>query len=108
MDPTQILTVTQVLTTSQIISGSVSIALSTVQLSVSPIEAMGVTLGYLLALSLFLMVCKFQQWALILALIAVAAWLPFSVTPLSWVEAGMGLFFIMVSSALRSVLNFWK
>jgi ABC-type polysaccharide/polyol phosphate export permease len=108
MDPTTILTITQSISTTQVISGSVSIGTSAIMLAVSPAQMFGVMLGYLLILGLFLFSAKFQQWALILALISTLAWLPLSVTGLSLIASVVAVFFLMIATLLRTLGNFWK
>ncbi len=109
MDPTTVLTLTQTISTTTVVGGSIGVSTLAVYLAVDPLQMFGVTAGFLLALVLFLFVNKFQQWALILALIAVLVWLPVSITGLSMVGAVIVLFFIMMCSIVRTIGNlFWK
>ncbi len=86
----------------------VSADVSRVTLAMDPVQMFGVALGYLLIVVIFLFVFKFQQWALILALISTLAWLPLSVTGLSLIASVIALFFMMMATALRALSNFFK
>ena len=90
-------------------SGTLGISTVAVYLAVEPVRMFGAMLGLLLALALFLFANKFQQWALILSLIAVSIWLPLSITGLSLIGAAVVLFFILICAVTRSIGNlFWK
>jgi hypothetical protein len=109
MDPMTVLTMTQTISTTQVGSGSLGTSYAILYLAVDPLQMFGVMAGLLLALVLFLFVNKFQQWALILALIAVLVWLPVSISGFSLIGAVIILFFILLSSVTRTIGNFfWK
>jgi hypothetical protein len=108
MDPTTVLTMTQSISTTQVISGSLSVGTVMVMLAADPVQIFGVMLGLLLILTLFLFFGKFQQWTLILALISILVWVPFSLTGLSLIAAVVVIFFLMVSVLLRTLIIFFK
>ena len=109
MNPLTVLTLTQTISTTQVLDGSLSTSAAAVYLAVDPLQMFGVMAGLLLALVLFLFVNKFQQWALILALIGILVWLPVSISGLSLIGAVIVLFFILLASVTRTIGNFfWK
>ena len=57
---------------------------------------------------LFLFAAKFQQWALILVLIATLVWLPLSVSGFSLIAAVIVIFFLMIATLLRTLIRFFK
>jgi len=109
MDPTTVLTMTQTISTTNVLSGTLGISTVAVYLAVDAVRMFGGMLGLLLSLTLFLFANKFQQWALMLALIAVLVWLPLSLTGLSLIGAAVVMFFILICAVIRAVGTlFWK
>lgn len=109
MDPTTVLTMTQTISTTNVLSGTLGISTVAVYLAVDSVRMFGGMLGLLLSLLLFLFANKFQQWALMLALIAVLVWLPLSLTGLSLIGATVVMFFILICAVMRTMGTlFWK
>jgi len=78
------------------------------RLAVDPLPMFGVMLGWMLFCSVFLFAARFQQWAILLCVMATLVWVPFSWGPYSFVVACICLFGLLVASALRAVAVIFK